>query len=339
MPADDWLDENLEAIAQLSTPPKVSRPSLWVTVVTLLPFAVLLSWMTGWGWEQTALIVVLVVIHEAGHLIAKKAFGYTDLQLFFIPFIGAAVSGRKDDASQVQRALVALAGPLPSVIVSGAYLIAFHRGLLGPSEPNEYLQYPLGVRIAVITLIINGFNLIPLGPLDGGQFFSAILFSRRPWMDTACKIAAVAALVFIGIGSVWISFGIAAFMVMTLQDTHNIAVMSSKLRAAGLNQDPSVETMPLERLMQSYALTRQVIPDSGNKSLEYRVALRAGLLQRAYPGALAQPASASWVALLMALYLTVGGLGGYAWYLHDKGVKAAEEQRQEEANEHQFKIY
>ena len=230
---DDWRDENLEAITQLSVPPEVSRPSLWVTAGTLMPFVVILKLMTGWPWEMTILVVLLVVIHEAGHLIAKKAFGYTDLQLFFIPFIGAAVSGRKDDASQVQRAIVALAGPVPSVIVSASYLIACYRGMI---EPHD-----LAMRISVVALIINGFNLIPLGPLDGGQFFSAIFFWRWPWMDTACKILAIAALVFIGIGSPWVSFVIAAFILMTLRTTYTISVLSHRLRAAGLNRDPSLD--------------------------------------------------------------------------------------------------
>lgn len=332
---DDWRDENLEAITQLSIPPEVSRPSLWVTAGTLVPFAVLLSWMTGWGWQQTALIVVLVVIHEAGHLIAKKAFGYTDLQLFFIPFIGAAVSGRKDDATQTQRAIVALAGPVPSVIVSAGYLIGCYRGMI---EPHD-----LSMRIALVALIINGFNLIPLGPLDGGQFFSAIFFWRWPWMDVACKILAIAALILVGIGSPWVSFAIAAFIFTTLRTTYNISVLSHRLRAAGLNRDSSLDTMSLEHLMQSYALARDLVNDSSAPTLERRVALRAGLVQRAYPGAIAKPASPAGVIVLLALYLSVSTFGGYSWYLHDKAMRAAEALRlaaplDDEPDEQRFKI-
>ena len=313
MDVEAWRDESLEAVAQLSVPQEISHPSLGLTALSMALFVVTLGWWLGWA--QTPFIVAIILVHEAGHLIAKKIFGYKDLQLLFIPFIGAAVSGRKDDASQVERAIVALAGPVPSAIVASAYLYAFYSGVLGA-------QSELVIQIAVFTLLINGFNLIPLVPLDGGQFFTALFFSRRPWMETACKLAAVAALVVVGIGSRWASMAIAAMILMSIRATHNISVLSRRLRSAELNSDPSLEGMSLERMIKAYALTRDLVPEGADPTLERRVALRVGLLQRAYPGALARPASGQWVALLMGFYLFVSAFGGYVYWQHDQAMKA-----------------
>jgi Zn-dependent protease len=318
--AEAWRDETLEAVTQLSIPQEVSHPSLGLTAISMLLFVVTLGfWL---GWAQTPFIVAIILIHEAGHLVAKKAFGYTDLQLFFIPFIGAAVSGRKDNASQVERAIVALAGPVPSSLVASAYLYMYYNGLLGPQP--ELLH-----QVAYFTLLINCFNLIPLVPLDGGQFFTALFFSRRPWMETACKLVAVAALLVIGIGSAWASIAIAAMILMSVRASHNISVLSRRLRFAELNTDASLEEMPLERLIKAYALTYDLVPESADPMLERRVTLRVGLLQRAYPGALARPAPPQWVAALLALYILVSGFGGYVYWQHEQLKKAEQEARQE----------
>ena len=50
------------------------------------------------------IIIVVILIHETGHLIAMKYFGYKDVKMFFIPFFGAAVS-KADDVSSSKKAL------------------------------------------------------------------------------------------------------------------------------------------------------------------------------------------------------------------------------------------
>lgn len=77
-----------------------------------------------------AALVIVLVVHELGHYAAMRAFGYRDTKMFFIPFLGAAVSGRHDDASGTQRAVVALAGPLPGIVLG---MLAVW--LLGPLSP------------------------------------------------------------------------------------------------------------------------------------------------------------------------------------------------------------
>ena len=41
-------------------------------------------------------LVGVILFHELGHFAGMKLFGYRDVKMFFIPFLGAAVSGRRD---------------------------------------------------------------------------------------------------------------------------------------------------------------------------------------------------------------------------------------------------
>ena len=73
------------------------------------------------------------MIHELGHFFAMKYFHYKDLGIFFIPLLGAYVSGSKREVSQKQSAIILLAGPLPGIIIG----IALY--LIDQNGPGYYL--------------------------------------------------------------------------------------------------------------------------------------------------------------------------------------------------------
>ena len=80
-----------------------------------------------------------------------------------------------------------------------------------------------------------------------------------------------------------------------------------------MNTDAALDEMPLDRLVKAYALTCELIPNSQSDNMPRRVALRAGLLQRAYSSALARPASLKAVSVLLFVYLLVVGTSVAAW--------------------------
>ena len=45
------------------------------------------------GPSGIVILVVVLLLHELGHLAAMRLFGYRDTQILFIPLLGAAVSG------------------------------------------------------------------------------------------------------------------------------------------------------------------------------------------------------------------------------------------------------
>jgi len=91
-------------------------------------------------------------------------------------------------------------------------------------------------------LVLNGFNLLPLMPFDGGWVMHAVLFCRHPLLDLAFRLATVAALVGLGLLSGPIFFWIAGFMALGTPAAWHIANAAHRLRqqdavAASLDDD------------------------------------------------------------------------------------------------------
>lgn len=161
MSLDPKDSEDVELVrAALQAKAQVKSKRGWGHAVALLVVSLLLFWtqqqsIAGQTGSWIAALVIVLVVHEGGHWLAMRAFGYTDLKVFFIPFFGAAASGIKQDASATQRAVVSLAGPLPGI--SFALVAAW----FAPFE-SELFKY-----VVVLALFINAFNLLPFVPLDG----------------------------------------------------------------------------------------------------------------------------------------------------------------------------
>jgi Zn-dependent protease len=120
-----------------------------------------------WGWQFAAGFVVLIFIHEMGHVIALRREGIKASAPMFIPFLGAVISARSLGDNALAEARVGLAGPILGSIGSAAVAIL---GLLTHTGLLEALGY--------IGFFLNLFNLLPVVPLDGGRAMAAM----APWM-------------------------------------------------------------------------------------------------------------------------------------------------------------
>ena len=120
-----------------------------------------------WGWQFAAGFVVLIFIHEMGHVIALRREGIKASAPMYIPFHGAVISARSLGDNALAEARVGLAGPILGSIGSAAVAIV---GLLTHTGLLEALGY--------IGFFLNLFNLLPVVPLDGGRAMAAM----APWM-------------------------------------------------------------------------------------------------------------------------------------------------------------
>lgn len=136
-----------------------------------------------WDWSFVAMIIPILLIHELGHLIAMKIFGYKNVNMFFIPFLGAAVTGRHYNVAGWKKAIVSLAGPLPSIA------LAIVIEIIGFVTTTEWLT-----KAALLMLIINLLNLLPFLPLDGGWVAHITLFSRSKYLDIGFRVIAILAM-------------------------------------------------------------------------------------------------------------------------------------------------
>lgn len=180
------------AVTVLVEPNAASSPwaGLGCLAVSLVLFA--LSFAFGDHLATLAFIIPVLLLHEAGHFAGMRAFGYRNVYMFFIPFFGAAVSGKKHAAPAWQQVVVLLLGPLPGLALAAAL-----QGALRPSQD-------IWVGDLVVWLaILNGVNLLPIVPLDGGRIVDVLFFARRPWPAVALRLLAGAAL----LGLAYLSWG------------------------------------------------------------------------------------------------------------------------------------
>ena len=141
---------------------------LLLSLVSLVVF--MLVFRLAFSWEVVLILVGVLLFHESGHLLAMRWFGYRDLNVLFIPALGAVATAQKADASVVQKVIVALAGPLPGLFLGGVLL-----ALYWPTD-NTWLT-----SLIVMLLVLNYFNLLPIMPLDGGQVLNELLFRCHPY--------------------------------------------------------------------------------------------------------------------------------------------------------------
>src|ERR1700738_4349637 len=87
-------------------PPKFQKPeqasNIWLRSLLSLALYLLLGYYIFHSFTMLLLITAIVVFHELGHFFAMKYFRYNDLGIFFIPLLGAYVSGTKREVSQKQ---------------------------------------------------------------------------------------------------------------------------------------------------------------------------------------------------------------------------------------------
>jgi Zn-dependent protease len=183
----DLQIQTFQRLRALETSHRDLRLGKWVFLVTLGLFILLAIGLpqtlgTFKSWDLFLLLGVLL-IHELGHFLAMRLFGYQDTKLFFLPLFGAAVTGRKPNASLTEKIWVLLAGPLPGLIL-GLGLMA---GVSAQLLPLGNLDPKLVEHAAWMLISLNLLNLLPIYPLDGGKIANHLLFSRYPWTDVLFK--------------------------------------------------------------------------------------------------------------------------------------------------------
>ena len=134
-----------------------------------------------WGWKFAVGFVLLLFVHEMGHVIQLRREGIEASAPMFIPFLGAAVMAKSlgDDATAEAR--VGLAGPILGTL---GCLVLLPLALGGGDDFWNALIFT--------GLFLNLFNLLPVVPLDGGRAMAAL----SPWMWFV-GLAAMAVLTFV----------------------------------------------------------------------------------------------------------------------------------------------
>jgi Zn-dependent protease len=128
---------------------------------SMLVSAAFYVWLGGW-WFGIGLILLLFV-HEMGHVLEAKRQGLPVSVPVFIPFMGALITMKRMPSDAWREARLAIGGPLlGSAGALALYVVAL-------AYDSQQLK-----ALAFLGFLINLFNLLPVLPLDGGRISAAL---------------------------------------------------------------------------------------------------------------------------------------------------------------------
>jgi Zn-dependent protease len=153
------LATKLKAVLLLLPKLKLFTTS-WTMLVSIAAYTLLFGLPFAVGF------VILLLIHEMGHVIQLRREGVEASAPMFIPFLGAVIAAKSMGKDAAAEARVGLAGP---ILGSVATLVPLGIWLATGAE--------FWRALAFIGFFLNLFNLLPVVPLDGGRAMAAI----SPW--------------------------------------------------------------------------------------------------------------------------------------------------------------
>jgi Zn-dependent protease len=226
--------------------PKYEKPdqtaNIWLRSFVSLAAYLVIGYYIFPSYKILLLITAIVMIHELGHFFAMKFFRYNDLGIFFIPLLGAYVSGTKREVSQRQSAIILLAGPLPGIIIGGLFYVW---------SQNDPYYFPFDIplnTIAIAFLFLNLINLFPVYPLDGGQLLNRVFLDEDSWLSRLFILVSIGFLIWVAIwGFRHPSYPLLLFpamMLLRLFGEKKLTVIEKRIEAEGINTDLEYADLP-----------------------------------------------------------------------------------------------
>lgn len=141
---------------------KLGKPLISM-VITVGVYALIFPWTFALGF------VLLLFVHELGHLWAARRKGLPVSAPFFIPFVGALILMKRHPKDAATEAYIGIGGPL---LGTAGALVCFALGWQTGQE--------IWFALAYVGFFLNLINLLPIHPLDGGRIVTAV--SRWLWL-------------------------------------------------------------------------------------------------------------------------------------------------------------
>jgi Zn-dependent protease len=134
-----------------------------------------------WGLWFAFGFVVLILVHECGHLLAARQHGLKVGAPVFIPFMGAFIALKEAPRNAWIEAQVGIGGPMLGTFGAAICEVIY-----------LFTDNPMFRGLAYTGFFLNLFNLAPIGFLDGGRIVTAL----SPWLWLA-GLVIVGALMFV----------------------------------------------------------------------------------------------------------------------------------------------
>ena len=152
--------------AEAGAPPRATNRLAAALVTGVLTYA---SFSYLFDGTLAAYLLLILLIHEAGHALAMRWVGLPVQGIYFVPFMGGVAVAGAPHRSEGERGFVALMGPGMSLITTALFVMA-------ASLTGDAVFY----QLALVSAILNGLNLAPVLPLDGGHVLESALSGADP---------------------------------------------------------------------------------------------------------------------------------------------------------------
>ena len=126
------------------------------------------------------LLFIGVFIHELAHSLVALRSGIQISNITLLFFGGVAAIEEQEPEPRTEL-VMALAGPLTSLalgLISAAFVYVIQM-LVQSSPETGVLTYVFGY-LAILNVLLFGFNLLPAFPMDGGRVLRAYLATKMP---------------------------------------------------------------------------------------------------------------------------------------------------------------
>ena len=203
-----------------------------ITILSIIIFALTFSFIID-DYILISMLVGVLFFHELGHFLVMKLFGYKNMSMLFIPFIGAMVSGKKKVYSQIESSLMIMAGPVPGIIL-GYFLMDY-----GLATDVDFAS-----QVGAILILLNVMNLIPLDPLDGGQLLRTLYFKRYELIQFVFSIISSLGMIVLGIYlNSWIITAFGVLLGFRIKSRQKIYMIRRELRDEKLRYESNYEDL------------------------------------------------------------------------------------------------
>lgn len=134
--------------------------------INLLLFPVLLISIFFGYYQQLLIMFLLVVVHEMTHCKVAEYYDISIQEIELFPFGGVVKTVDDIGAEPYKEIIIALAGPASNLFLfSTGYFLMLYFPL-----KNDVMEIFL-----ISNIVMGGFNLIPILPLDGGRVLRALI--------------------------------------------------------------------------------------------------------------------------------------------------------------------
>jgi Zn-dependent protease len=160
------------------------------------------------SWQVAAVLVAGLCFHEWGHVWAMRRLGIPTSGFYLIPFVGGVCSPKRGFVSRAEEAFVASMGPVFGLAATPVCLAVGY-------AVTGSLQAAAGS--ATLLVLVNGFNLLPIVPMDGGRMLRSVAASFSRWLGLVLVAGGIALAICIAVCfHVWILLWIAAIAVLEI---------------------------------------------------------------------------------------------------------------------------